>query len=283
MGAIVAVTDAVLRIAACDTPSTLCLHYSANASALNFDGPSELLLPFGVDMRHFRAESSMFLLVEASLAVVRSQCLDYFESIHRVLDDDRMLFKFERSMKLSSAEKKFMLQLCIQDGFEYDCLAEYWVNDRRAIFDLYPELRAFRDIAMLLKYMMAPSVEDLPQIHRWRPEDAELTWSFKTDKEGTTTFEVRAFDRAIKPSWPEDTYVICVFESEILSFFFSHFSPLLYMYFKHITFGNIGTPLVTKRKRNLVSSVVSHAPLQICSSPRTSHLALNVPWQTWPI
>ena len=57
MGAIVAVTDAALRIAACDTPSKLSLHYAGNAEALNFDGPKEILRPYGVDMNHFRAES----------------------------------------------------------------------------------------------------------------------------------------------------------------------------------------------------------------------------------
>lgn len=71
MGAIVAVTDATLRIAACDTPSKMSLHYAGNANALNFDGPEEILRPFGIDMNHFRAESSMFLLCDASLAVVR--------------------------------------------------------------------------------------------------------------------------------------------------------------------------------------------------------------------
>ena len=132
------------------------------------------------------------------------------------------MFKWERSMTFSSAEKNFMRQLCIQDGFEYDCLAEYWVNKRRAIFDLYPELRAFRDITMLLKFMMSPSVEDLPQIHRWKAEDAELTWSFKNAKNGddvTTTFEVKAFDRAIKPSWPEDTYAPKDSKKKKVSFF----------------------------------------------------------------
>ena len=215
MGAIVAVTDAALRIAACDTPSKLSLHYAGNAEALNFDGPKEILRPYGVDMNHFRAESSMFLLCEASLAVVRTQCLDYFQSIHRLLDNDHMMFKWERSMECSAAEKNFMRQLCVQDGFECDGLAAYWVNQKRAVLDLYPELRAFRDISMLLKFMMSPSVEDLPQIHRWQAEDAELTWSFKNVKSGedvTTTFEVRAFEREIKPSWPEDTYV--VFEHE---------------------------------------------------------------------
>ena len=54
--------------AACDAPSQLSLHYSGAAV-----GP---VSPYGIEMRQFAAESSLFLLPDPALAIVRTQASD---------------------------------------------------------------------------------------------------------------------------------------------------------------------------------------------------------------
>ena len=50
--------------------------------------------------------------------------------------------------------------------------------------DTYPDLPVFRDLVFMFKLMMAPTSAALPDLKRWKPADAALSWSFKAGKNG---------------------------------------------------------------------------------------------------
>ena len=86
-GAMAAVADAVVRIAACDAPSQFSLHYSGAA-----EGPAA---PFALEMRHFERESARAQLLQPQYAAARTMLLDYFGDLARSVPEKRLLFRFD--------------------------------------------------------------------------------------------------------------------------------------------------------------------------------------------
>ena len=58
------------------------------------------------------------------------------------------------------------------------------------MIDTYPDLAVFRDIVFLFKLMMAPTSDSLPDLKRWRPGDAALSWSFKGSNKGDNVGQI---------------------------------------------------------------------------------------------
>ena len=88
MGCMACVSDAIMRIAACDDPSVLSLHYSGEA-----DGPVQ---PYGFQMGHFERETETAVFSDPELITARTQILDYFYQQRGFLDDEHTIFCFER-------------------------------------------------------------------------------------------------------------------------------------------------------------------------------------------
>ena len=185
-GAMAAVADAVVRIAACDAPSQFSLHYSGAA-----EGPAA---PFALEMRHFERESARAQLLQPQYAAARTMLLDYFGDLARSVPEKRLLFRFERSMGIGPGEEALITQINLQLGFptERRVLLLYLSGEEPELLDLYPEMATFRDIVFYFKAMMVPSSDALPDLRAWAPADAKLSWAWKKDDAGGA-FAVKGF------------------------------------------------------------------------------------------
>ncbi|CAN0273248.1 unnamed protein product, partial [Ectocarpus sp. 12 AP-2014] len=176
MSCLAALTDVVMRVIACDTPSPCSLHYSGRAK-----GP---VFPFGFEMGFFAVESEGAKLNDPAFQAVRCQVLDYFVRQREGLKEDHVLFSFERSMAFSKAEFALIDQICLHMGFSRHEPWLYLSGDNPELLDVYPEIGYLRDIVYLLKAFMAPTSDALPEIKAWTPADARLHWSWKSVDEG---------------------------------------------------------------------------------------------------
>ena len=113
---------------------------------------------FALEMRHFERESERGQLLQPHLAAVRTKLLDYFRATASRVPDDRLLFRFERSMALGPADSLLMRQLSLQLGFPRDdaSLARSLAGEDPAMIDLFPEIATIRDIAFYLKVERFP-------------------------------------------------------------------------------------------------------------------------------
>ena len=160
--------DATLRKVACDIPAQSSLHYSGRAK-----GPVQ---PFGFDLGTFEEESEYLKLSTPESAVARTQILDYFHQMKKVVSPDHMLFSFERGCDCHPADKSFADQLCLQMGFKRGESALDLTGPTRGILQLFPEIAFFRDIVFMFKLVMVPTLEMLPEVKCWEPEEAVLSW-----------------------------------------------------------------------------------------------------------
>ena len=51
------------------------------------------------------------------LCTTRTQILDYFDAMEKVVDKDHMIFSFEEKTTFSDPELRLVDQLCVQIGF----------------------------------------------------------------------------------------------------------------------------------------------------------------------
>ena len=84
---IVTLADCILRKDACDVPSVFTQHFNGTA-----DGP---ISPFGIEMRYFAVETETSMFLAPELSKVRTQILDYFVQLRKLIRDDHILFQFE--------------------------------------------------------------------------------------------------------------------------------------------------------------------------------------------
>ena len=93
-------------------------------------------------------------------------------------------------MGISPADGALMKQLALQLGFPRDdaSLARSLSGEDGAMIDLLPEIATLRDVAFYLKASMVPSLDALPELRGWSPEDAKLSWRWKDGK-----FDVKGF------------------------------------------------------------------------------------------
>jgi hypothetical protein len=194
LSCLAAVADAVARRTACDVPSLFSLHYSGEAP-----GPT---CPFGFDVGLLRAETERMRFCEAALLARRTQVLDYFEGVWRlmlsassseIVRERHVLFRFEETMRFGDAEHILLSQLTWAVGYPSHGFPEneglpseaaavrspqpwrYLTGETRELLDDMPILEGLRDIAFLLKLALAPSREHLPPERTYHVTDAILT------------------------------------------------------------------------------------------------------------
>jgi hypothetical protein len=167
------VCDAALRKVACDIPSQSSLHYSGHAK-----GPVQ---PFGFDLGTFEEESEYLKLSTPESAVARTQVLNYFYQLKKVIPPDHMLFSFE-NMECSVTDKKFIDQICVQVGFEREVELEYLSGSDGIFLDHYPEIGFFRNLVFIFKLVLVSTSDRLPELKQWTPKDARLSWSSRENK-----------------------------------------------------------------------------------------------------
>ena len=121
----------------------------------------------------------------------RTQVLDYFHQLATVVPDSHLMFKFERSNEVDTADKLFIDQVCVQMGFTRDMEKEHLTGVNLNFLDHYPEIGFFRDLVFMFKLVMVPTSDKLPELKPWTPEEAALEWSL--DSEGH--YKVKGFGK----------------------------------------------------------------------------------------
>ena len=177
-GSIASLVDAVLRVRACDTPTALSLHYgghivgTAGAFALGIGAA-------------FEVASSAGQLLQPRFAAVRTSVLDYFRSATVRAPPERQVFKFDSSMGFGAGERALLSQLALELGFARDepALRAYLSGENTALIDLLPELATLRDVAFYVAASMVPSLDALPEMRGYKPEDAKLSWRWHHTKD----------------------------------------------------------------------------------------------------
>ncbi len=191
------VCDATLRKIACDVPSQSSLHYSGKAK-----GP---LQPFGFDLGNFAEESEYLKFNSPETAAARAQVLDYFYQLNKEVPHENCMFRYQDGNMCSSADKRFMDQLCLQMGFDRNCECAFITGASPILLDHYPEIGFFRDLVFMFKLVMVPTSDKLPELKAWTPEEAALIWSI--DGEG---YCIRGFAKLL-----DATNIVSVEEEQV--------------------------------------------------------------------
>lgn len=162
------VCDALLRKIAVDVPAQYALHYAGKAP-----GPC---LPFGFQLGNFAEESEFLKFSNPEATAARTQVLDYFHEMKNVVSDDHMMFTFEKGSSFNDADNLFIDQICIQMGYEKGHANAYLTEVEPILLDHYPEISYFRDLIFMLKLVMVPTSDKLPELKAWTPQEARLRW-----------------------------------------------------------------------------------------------------------
>jgi hypothetical protein len=178
IGCMTCIADAVVRMIACDYPSKFSRHYSGN-----MPGPVNR---FGFEIGYYAYESETACFTSPELAAARTQILDYFHQQREFLTEENTIFCFEQKMSLSPGDHNMIDQVCLSMGFERSTQSQqgkidttfccYLTNENRDLIDNYPEIASFRNIVYYFKAFMTPTADALPDVRRWRPKDAALSW-----------------------------------------------------------------------------------------------------------
>ena len=190
---IATVCDATLRKIACDIPSQSSLHYSGRAK-----GP---VSPFGFDLGTFEEESEYLKLSTPEAAVARTQVLDYFHQMKKVVSPDHILFSFEKGSECCIADRLYVDQICLQMGFKRGEYVPDLTSPTRGLLQLYPEIASFRDIIFMFKLVMVPTLDMLPEVKCWEPEEAVLSWAAAvgaTNNVQDSIYSVTGFGRRLE-------------------------------------------------------------------------------------
>eukprot|EP01050_Picozoa_sp_SAG11_P029516 SAG11_NODE_8337_length_1027_cov_0.904095_2_plen_189_part_01 len=148
---------------------------------------------------HFAIESENLKFNTPELTILRTQVLEYFEQLQKILKSDHVLFQFERSTHFPETEKQYITQLCLNTGHPLQDVHRYFTGEDGDLLENYPDLAYFRDIVFIFKALLAPTSDALPEISPWAVKDAVLSWSTVADKASPTgySYAVDGFGRTL--------------------------------------------------------------------------------------
>ncbi|KAK1937540.1 hypothetical protein X943_002698 [Babesia divergens] len=189
LGAICAITDALIRKIAIDTPSHVSLLYSGKGN-----GP---ISPFGFTLGNFGMESCYYSLTDPLAVIARTQILDYFESVERMLGPKHLIFDWERALEVGEGDELLIHLVALQLGFyrNVEDIRKYFICENKEFSAIFPEFGYLRDIVFIAKSIgwSGPTVPS----SRYSLEDATLKWSVTTSG-STATLTVKAFGKQLK-------------------------------------------------------------------------------------
>lgn len=199
MATMAAITDQVVRLLAVDHPSLFSAHVAGKANHPKSQ-------PFGFDAGPFVVQSEHMQFTDPHFVAVRTAVLDYFEAQRdgRMIPEDEqtlkvpwstgklnkdgvrqknkdgtpipltttqhhLLFNWEQHMGIGPAEYQLGKQLCWQIGFPEHCIPEYWSGQEEVVLSNFPEMRYYRDIVFMFKFMMSTSREAFPPVRSPSP------------------------------------------------------------------------------------------------------------------
>lgn len=189
LGAICAITDAVIRKVAVDTPSHVSLIYSGKGN-----GP---ISPFGFTIGNFALESCYYSLTDPLAVIARTQILDYFESVERMLGPKHTIFDWERALEIGEGDELLVHLVALQLGFHRNVedIRKYFTCEDKEFSAIFPEFGYFRDIVFIAK-SIGWSGTNVPT-SRYSLEDAIVKWSVTTSG-STATLTVKSFGKQLK-------------------------------------------------------------------------------------
>jgi hypothetical protein len=180
---------------AIDVASPFCLHYAGKAA-----GPAR---PFGFSMRKFAKEAESLPITSPEHVTALTQVLDYFASMEAAVSEDHVVLGFSAGPQCTKGDAQLIDQVCLHMGYPRDvAVGMYLTGENSDLATEFPELPCLRDVVYLAKLLLVPVLEGLPEVRRWRPAQAKLTWKWEP-KEGV--FFVTAFGgRRLDPSVGKD-------------------------------------------------------------------------------
>eukprot|EP01083_Nonionella_stella_P030773 84290_1 len=179
-GCMAAIADAVMRKAATDIPSEVCLHLMGGV-----DGCAEA---FGIGPGCFGEQSETIEVTSAELNVARTAVLDYFSDLE--IDQSREIFCWEKSQQAEASSMQFCATICQTLAFDQSDVMLYVSGEKHLIVKNYPEFACYRDVAFYWKYFMATDPKAFPPVIDWQQKSAELKWTFEEGQ-----YIVRAYRR----------------------------------------------------------------------------------------
>lgn len=162
VAAMMTVADGVIRMRASDFPSFFCIHLTGTAPPT----PRYFLQPFGIDISAFKSQSEDFIFHTPDQIATRTRILDYFIAQRDLVKDDHLIFQFEADLQVGNASKLFE-QICFEIGYPTENIPLYFTGEQTEFVYNYPELRYYRDITFLFKYLVTPDAAALPEIKKW--------------------------------------------------------------------------------------------------------------------
>lgn len=162
LAAIAAIADGLVRMRATDFPSMFSIHITGTAPP----SPRYFFQPFGINVSAFRAQSEDLIFHNPDQVATRTRILDYFISQQEIIKDDHLIFQFDVDMQPGNCAK-LLEQLCWEIGYPPDNIPSYLSGEQTELLYNYPELKYYRDIIFLFKYLMNPKADALPEIKPW--------------------------------------------------------------------------------------------------------------------
>lgn len=186
---IAAIADVMMRKCAVDIPSAVCLHLMGGGAGGAEIGNSGRGFAFGPGALAQQAATIVCFTPEINVA--RSRALDYFEG---VAARTHPIFQWDKTERLEPAMVRFFEGLCPKLAFPLGpIITPSYVADAGALCGKnHPEWLCYRDVGYYMKLFLNPQSDYLPQTQEpgWRQRDAELSFSWDTDRK---VFKVKAF------------------------------------------------------------------------------------------
>jgi len=213
-GCIAAISDAVMRQIACDTPSEATSNLEGRTCSgrqLGFPG-------FGLGVATFAEQTETIEIHQPELCTARTAILDYFESPaqRRYLK----IFTWENAhyLKPNYPLKQYLAniskEVALGDAKAAMSLLRDAMPHVSQLLHNYPELRCYRDIAFYWKYFMNPDITAFPNYRGkdggmpWSPGesrlDAQLSWGWCSDRESYTVTAFNDMSLFCKPKFEVD-------------------------------------------------------------------------------
>jgi hypothetical protein len=192
-GCIAAIADAILRRRAADRPSEFCCILNGTT----VDGRQLGVAGFGTTVGTFAEQTETMEIHAPELSVARTAVIDYFQSpLQQRLEK---IFDWETSFELKPTRPlvKMLRHLCRAVALSYPrphLLLLDGSPERSMLLKQYPEMRAYRDVAMWWKFFLNPDVEVFPNYSPdpKRPKElqslsrlsAQLNWQWSDEEKG---------------------------------------------------------------------------------------------------
>lgn len=201
------ISDAIVRVTACDDPSLFSLHYSGDC-----EGPTS---PFGIEAGGFESLAANMPIFDAQYCSMRFQCLDYLRGISVKMDGSKRptIFNYDRKMSPLKGDINLIDQLSIELALPrpYPPTQKALVSNAASLIsgrnglllEVLPEMEFFRDIVFHFKHSVsgkAAAPTNVGNEFTWLPHHATLKWTTRpiSSEDNTPIYSVTAFRQTVQ-------------------------------------------------------------------------------------